>query len=109
MSACRKFQQMLNDFITVGINDEDIDFFVRHAKNCKDCYEELEINYMLNVGLDRIERDSGASFDLKGQLEKRLKQLEERSDRLYKFNVYKKIVCIMADICAVAAIVLFLI
>lgn len=109
VTSCGKFQQVLNDFITIGIDDEDIDFFVGHAKNCKDCYEELEINYMVNVGLDRIEKDSGASFDLKGQLEKKLRQLEDKSDRLYKFNVYKKMVCITADICTVVTVILFVV
>lgn len=108
MTSCEEFQKIISDFISGTVRDEDIDFFVGHAKKCPDCYEELEINYMVNVGLERIEKDSGASFNLKGQLENKLRQLEEKSDRIYKVSVYKKIINIMANICAVAVIILFI-
>ncbi len=104
--SCRRFEQNINNFINNELPAEDMDFFVGHAKKCKECYEELEINYIINVGLKRMEKDSRASFDLKGELERKLKDLEERSDRLYKFRVYNKIVCITAYICMAAVIIL---
>lgn len=104
--SCIRFQQNINKFIRSELDAEDMDFFVGHAKKCRECYDELEINYIINVGLERIEKDSKASFDLKGELERKLKQLEEKADRLYKFNVYNKIVCITAYTCMVAVIIL---
>jgi len=104
--SCRKFQHNINNFINNELNEEDMDFFVGHAKKCRECYEELEINYIINVGLVRIEKDAKATFDLKGELERKLKDLEEKSDMLYRFRLYNKIVCITAYICMLAAIIL---
>lgn len=104
--SCTKFQKNMNNFINDKMLMEDIDFFVGHAKNCKECYEELEINYMVNIGLDRIEKDEKASFDLKGELEKKISQCQERSDNFYKFKVYKNIVVFTAYCCTIAVMVL---
>lgn len=104
--SCTRFQQCINKFIKDELDVKDMDFFVGHARKCRECYEELEINYIINVGLERIEKDSKASFDLKGELERKLKQLEEKADAMYKFNVYNKIICITAYICMAAVIIL---
>ncbi len=97
--SCRRFQQQLNKFIKDEIDPEELDFFISHAKNCKDCYEELEINYMVNVGLEMIENDDKASFDLAGQLKKKLSQLERKADIRYKFNTCNKIIVCTAYVC----------
>ena len=67
---CAKFQKQISSFINNNLDINEMDMFINHARKCRDCYEELEINYMVNIGLEKIEKDESASFDLKGELEK---------------------------------------
>ena len=103
--SCRRFQQQINKFTKDEIDPEDLDFFIAHAKKCKDCYEELEINYMLNVGLEMIENDDKASFDLAGQLKKKISQLERKADLRYKFNTCNRIIVCTAYSCIVISFI----
>lgn len=89
---CAKFQKQISNFTNNNLDIKEMDSFINHAKKCKDCYEELEINYMVNIGLEKIENDETASFDLKGELEKMVEYYENKSDLYYKYNMYKNII-----------------
>lgn len=89
---CTKFQKQIADFIDSSLDIKEMDMFISHARKCRDCYEELEINYMVNVGLEKIESDESASFDLKGELENVMDYFENKSEIYYKYNMYKNIV-----------------
>ncbi|MBE5921517.1 MAG: hypothetical protein E7269_02045 [Lachnospiraceae bacterium] len=67
---CREFQLLMKDFVFHEIKDEDaLADAIAHIKSCKSCYEELELYYILNVGLEEIERDEVNTYDFKGQLD----------------------------------------
>ena len=99
---CEEFNRLLPKFIDDTLESEYYDEFVNHAKECYDCRDELEIHYMIRVGLERIENDSGKSFDIRGELENRLSEYENRADLIFKRNVYKNVIVALAEICAVA-------
>lgn len=95
---CRKFQLLIPDFINDTMSDEDIEQFVEHSKSCVECYDELEIYYMLYEGLDKIENEIGASYDLKGELDKKLKMYEEYTYNSFKMRVIGGVVSVFAQI-----------
>lgn len=84
---CRRFQKLIPDFINDSMELDDMEAFVRHSKECAECFDELEIYYMLYEGLDKIENDAKASFDLKGELSHKLAMYEEETYTLYKMKV----------------------
>lgn len=103
--SCKRFQQQLGNFIKDEMLYEDMDFFVSHSKRCKDCYEELEISYLMTVGMELFDKNDLSSFNLKGQLTDELNKLEERADRHYKFRVFNTIVTSSSYMCILIVII----
>ena len=54
---------------------EQLDGVITHLKSCKDCYDELEINYILKFGLSE-ERDVNMNFVK--QLQNKMTAMEKR-------------------------------
>ena len=53
---CELFQKKIRDFIFDKIEySEDLEEFLLHAKDCKDCREELNLYYTIHRGLGDIE------------------------------------------------------
>lgn len=104
---CNVFAKLIPKFIEDSLELEDYDEFINHAKNCKDCKDELEIHYMIAVGLDRIENDSSKSFDIKGELESQLERYEAKADKIFKKQLYTRLFVMMAQACAIITAVLF--
>ena len=75
---------------------------MEHIKRCPDCKEEMTIQLLLAEGLNRLE--SGESFDLNEELEKRLKgSKREKKSRKRIFTPETR--AIVADILTGAIIV----
>ena len=52
---CEVFQEKINDFIFDRIEySEDLEDFLSHAKECKDCMEELQLYYTIHRGLEDV-------------------------------------------------------
>ena len=96
---CEEFNKLVPKFIDDTLDTKYFDGFIHHAKECKDCKEELEIHYMIRVGLDRIEKDSTKSFDIGGELERQLFLYEQKADSIFKMKVYRNVVIVLAEIC----------
>ena len=59
---CREFRSKIPDFVNGTIEPSCLDEFLNHAKNCSDCMDEMEINYMINTGLEKIEDNDRDSY-----------------------------------------------
>lgn len=106
---CNDFIKIMPEFINETMQEEDYDSFIKHVKTCSSCKDELEIHYMIQVGLERIETDSAKSFDIPKELQNQLIRYEERADVLFKREVYKKVTFVVANICALVLAILNLI
>ena len=96
---CEVFQEKINDFIFDRIEySEDLEDFLSHAKECKDCMEELQLYYTIHRGLE----DVPAPFE--GE---ETKKAEEELQDLQRQKSYKKAARI--SIIAILAIVLSII
>ena len=95
---CREFQKRIPDIINNKVPDECLLDVVNHVERCKDCYDELEIYYVLEYGLK--DDDSKKSMNLIGRLNGRIKKLRNKADRHYSMvSLYNLI-----RICAFTAI-----
>ena len=102
---CNDFIRIMPKFIDETMAEEDYDNFIKHVKECASCKDELEIHYMIQVGLERIETDTTKSFDIPKELENQLIRYEERADFLFKREVYKKVVFYLANLCALILVI----
>lgn len=63
---CKEFEKEIPCFIHDNLEERLLPDFVDHVKHCKDCEEELAIQYLTTEGLIRLEK--GASFSLDKEL-----------------------------------------
>lgn len=69
---CRETQRLIVPFIKSELTMEQAKFFFQHIDNCPDCKEELEVYYMMMVGMKELDEDSPQSLDLHSQFEELL-------------------------------------
>ena len=50
---CHDVQRMIQGFIEKRLTDEQLEAFLEHIASCRDCYDELEVYYMITTGLRR--------------------------------------------------------
>lgn len=78
---CRETQSKIINFIDDQLDEEEILEFINHIRNCKECFEELEINYIMLVGMRQL--DDGE--ELTADFQKRLKdELGDRYDEIIR-------------------------
>lgn len=68
-------------FIKSELTMEQAKVFFEHIDNCKDCKEELEVYYILLIGLKQLDEDPSDSLDLHGQFEQHLNKARERVEK----------------------------
>ncbi len=72
---CKEAEKLIPRFIKNECTLKEEQALLEHIKTCKECKEELTIQFLLEEGLNRLE--AGESFDLNAELEKRLQAREQ--------------------------------
>lgn len=78
---CRETQSLIVPFIESQLTLEQARAFLKHIEVCEDCREELEVYYILLVGLKQLEKEQGESLDLHGQFEELLRNTKIQVER----------------------------
>ncbi|SFK48469.1 Putative zinc-finger [Lachnospiraceae bacterium KH1T2] len=73
---CKEAENLIQPFLDNKLNIDDMKLLYGHIQNCHDCYDELEIRYLLNEGIKRIE--DGEALDLKKELDEKLYHARQR-------------------------------
>lgn len=76
---CNEFQRIIPEIINNSVPDDMLEQVINHVESCRDCYDELEIHYVLQYGLD--ESAQKQSFNFIGQLEDKLMDMKCRNLR----------------------------
>ena len=96
---CRDYEAQVQDFLDGKLNDLQAEEFIVHVKDCKRCYEELEIYFSIYRGIGRSDDTmiedtdfefDGTTQDLRDMLNQVLKEIEKR-----KLNKIMKILIIL--------------
>lgn len=74
--TCKETERLIQQYLNGELDERKTKVYLKHIKQCKACYEEMEITYMSTIGLERLE--SGASIDIGKEMEKLLQQSEKR-------------------------------
>jgi hypothetical protein len=86
---CKEAQQLITKYISGEINDKDLDKFLEHIQTCKDCYEELEINYTIFSAFMQLDDSPGASYDINTMLQEELNASRKYIKNKKIFDNYK--------------------
>lgn len=77
---CHDVQLMISGFIEDRLTDQELETFLEHIATCQDCYDELEVYYMITVGLMQLDEVHTGTLDLKKNLKN---YIETKRQNLY--------------------------
>ncbi len=87
---CITFTKDIDAFLHEQLTDEELNEFLNHQKTCKSCAEELEVTYIVQEGIVRLD-DRNASLNLASAHRHNLKNNQE-------YMVTRKKMIVLSDI-----------
>ena len=76
-----------------------------HIESCRNCQEELEIYFMVDVGLKQLDKGYG-TFDIAGALERRIEESYSRVHRMWLFRSLKYAVNMLSIMAVIVTVLL---
>lgn len=73
---CKEFEKLIPEFLDNKLGFDTLEAFYKHREECNDCKDELEIRYLVAMGISRLE--AGDTFDLQKELKSFLEQIDKR-------------------------------
>ena len=89
---CKEFEKLIPDFIHRKLDYLTLKRFSEHMALCGNCKEELEIQFLVTEGIQRLEE--GGAFDLQSELEQRLEEAKRSLQihgRILRFGIMLEI------------------
>lgn len=102
---CRDAEKLVVPYIKDELNMEELDDFLEHVEYCDNCMEELEIHYMVDVGLRKLDEDDTV-YDIVGDLQRKLESSAFRIQRFFTFQVTKYAVGTLMSMAILVSILL---
>lgn len=102
--TCMEAEKMVIPYIKDELSPMEVEDFLEHMETCETCWEELEINYMVDVGLKKLDEADG-TYDIIGDLRRKI---ESSGKLLQKFLFVQVARYAVNTLMALALIVMFL-
>lgn len=84
--TCAEAEKMVIPYINDKLSLTELEDFIEHIETCENCREELEIHYMVDVGLKKLD-DEDATYDIVGDLKRKLEESAAILKRVLFFQV----------------------
>ncbi len=82
---CKDLQGMFIPFIDDQLSISDLDAFLHHLDNCKECREEYDIYYTMIIGMRYLEEQQNISeFKIDPQ-----QKLDQAHDFLVRYHIFR--------------------
>lgn len=104
---CKEAIKMIPDFLNHKLNSRELRNFLDHMKECKECKEELSIQFLVQEGMARLE--GGNTFDLQKEFDWMMEDTRRRMKIREAFHFFVYGVEILAIITIVTIIVLIIV
>lgn len=104
---CKKFEGLIPEFVDKKLDYATTKLFLEHIKSCSQCKEELNIQFLVNEGLVRLEE--GEAFDLQQEMHELLGQARKKvrlHERILKHGRVIEGILMLAIAALVAAILM---
>lgn len=69
--TCMEAEKMVVPYMKDELSPTELEDFLDHIKTCDNCREELEIHYMVDVGLKKLDEADG-TYDIVGDLKRKV-------------------------------------
>ena len=108
MDKCSEAQKLIPLFLDDDLDNLGLSEFLSHVDNCPDCREELMIQLLVKVGMERLE--DGNTFNLNKEYDNLIsesrKKLSMRMSLVFLSFVLKIAVTALLAVCITLLIVL---
>lgn len=81
--TCQEVQSNVVKYVNNQLDIKTLEAFVEHVEGCADCMEELEVYYILLVGMKRLDQDKNESLNFHSDF---LKSLEYAKIRIIRYK-----------------------
>ncbi|MCX4268579.1 MAG: zf-HC2 domain-containing protein [Lachnospiraceae bacterium] len=95
---CKEWQRMIPGFLDDTLENQEMEGFIQHVQTCEDCYEELEIMFMLSIGLQELKEERNISYNFSQLLENKILEEEIRFERIRQIRSFNRLVIIILHI-----------
>ena len=72
-------EKLIPQFLDDDLDNQDLSDFLDHVDNCPECKEELTIQFLVRVGMQRLE--DGNTFNLVRELDRELTEAKRKMHR----------------------------
>lgn len=103
--TCQEAQRMVTPYINDELTGDELEAFLDHVDGCKNCQEELEIYFMVDVGLKQLDKGSG-TFDIAGALERKIEDSYGKVSRMWLVRTLKYAVNTLASMALIVTVLL---
>ena len=104
--TCKESDRMIPLFLDDELDNQGLSDFLNHIESCPDCKEELTIQFLVKVGMQRLE--DGNNFNLKSELDglllKARKKLKIRRYVVFSSYILELLAVAMIIVTVVVAI-----
>ena len=69
--TCVEAEKMVVPYMKDELSPTELEDFLNHIKTCDNCREELEIHYIVDVGLKKLDEADG-TYDIVGDLKRKV-------------------------------------
>ncbi|MEE3496534.1 MAG: zf-HC2 domain-containing protein [Butyrivibrio sp.] len=73
---CKEADKLIPLFLEDDLDNRELSEFLSHVESCADCKEELTIQFLVRVGMKRLE--DGNTFNLRNELDALLVDANKR-------------------------------
>jgi len=104
---CKEFEGLIPDFVDKRLDYSTTRQFLEHIDQCTKCKEELNIQFLVNEGLGRLEE--GEAFDLQKEMRELLGSAKKKvrgHERFLKHGRIAEWIAILVLLAVVAVIIL---
>lgn len=92
--TCQEALQQITEYLQGNLTSKEEVEVISHVESCESCFEELELNYIMQVGLDKLDEEQSSSMDFTAMLQDYLDQSRNRYKREKRM-----LTCLIAGIC----------
>lgn len=95
---CKTAQMMVTPYIKRELKDRELEEFIDHIRDCKECYEELEIYFTIHFALRKLDEDKDVSFNIQKMLQDDLRLSERRVRRRKLARIISWVLMLVAEL-----------
>lgn len=99
---CKVIEKKIPAYLSGSLSVKETKAFVNHVQECKDCKDELTIQYMVSEGLSKAESDN--EYNLLKGLEQKLSGSRQMIKK-YRITLFFVLLFVIASLALFAAVI----